>query len=106
LRTSRKGRAHLDAVLEDYAYLGEGLIDLYEAGGESKYLEAANTMAERLLESFQDSDHGGVFSTAKEQETLILRGREGGERGTPRGNSLGATLLGRLSDHLPRTDVL
>ncbi len=35
LRTSRQGRAHLDGVLEDYAYLGEGLIDLYEAGGET-----------------------------------------------------------------------
>ena len=104
LRTSRKGRAHLDAVLEDYAYLGEGLIDLYEAGGESKYLEAANTMAERLLESFQDSDHGGFFTTAKEHETLILRGREGADGATPSGNAVAATMLARLSYHLDRQD--
>jgi len=102
LRTSRKGRAHLDAVLEDYAYLGEGLLDLYEAGGESKYLVAANTMAERLLESFQDSDHGGFFTTAKEHETLILRGREGADGATPSGNAVAATLLARLSFHLDR----
>ena len=104
LRTSRKGRAHLDAVLEDYAYLGEGLVDLYEAGGGARYLEAASTMAEQLLESFQDSDHGGFFTTGKTHETLILRGREGADGATPSGNAVAATLLARLSFHLDRPD--
>jgi len=104
LRTSRKGRAHLEAVLEDYAYLGEGLVDLYEACGDERYLEAARMLAERLLESYQDFDHGGFFTTAKEHETLILRGREGADGATPSGNAVAATLLARLSFHLDRQD--
>src|SRR5689334_9447041 len=104
LRTSRKGRAHLDAVLEDYAYLGEGLVDLYEACGDDRYLESARTLAENLLESYQDFDHGGFFTTAKEHEALILPGREGADGATPSGTAVAAALLARLSFHLDRWD--
>jgi len=104
LRTSRKGRAHLDAVLEDYAYLGEALVDLYEACGDDGYLDAARMLAERLLESYQDFDRGGFFTTAREHETLILRGREGADGATPSGNAVAAALLARLSFHLDRRD--
>ncbi|HEY5627655.1 MAG TPA: aldo/keto reductase [Nitrospira sp.] len=104
LRTSRQGRAHLDAVLEDYAYLGEGLVDLYEASGEPGYLAAAGSLAERLIESFQDRDQGGFFTTALEHEALILRGREGADGATPSGNAVAAAFLARLSFHTDRPD--
>ena len=60
-----EGRAHHDAVLEDYAYLGEGLVDLYEAGGEERFLERAGALAVPLLESFQDHELGGFYTTAR-----------------------------------------
>jgi len=104
LRTSRKGRAHLDAVLEDYAYFGEGLVDVYEACGEERYLSAARRFADHLIESFQDSDQGGFFTTAREHEALILRGREGADGATPSGNAVAASLLARLSFHYDRHD--
>ena len=103
-RTSRNGRGHLEAVLEDYAFLGEGLVDLYEAGGDDRYLDAARRLAERLLFSFQDDEQGGFFTTAKEHETLIVRGREGADGATPSGNAVAAMLLARLSFHLDRAD--
>ena len=103
-RTSRNGRAHLEAVLEDYAFLGEGLVDLYEAGGDDRYLDAARHLAERLLFSFQDDEQGGFFTTAKEHESLIIRGREGADGATPSGNAVAAMLLARLSFHLDRAD--
>ncbi len=103
-RTSRNGRAHLEAVLEDYAFLGEGLVDLYEAGGDDRYLDAARHLAERLLFSFQDDEQGGFFTTAKEHEALIIRGREGADGATPSGNAVAAMLLARLSFHLDRAD--
>ena len=103
-RTSRAGRAHLDAVLEDYAFLGEGLVDLYEAGGDDRYLDAARRLAERLMRSFQDMDQGGFYTTAKEHEALIVRGREGADGATPSGNAVAAMLLARLSFHLDRGD--
>ncbi|MBC7837292.1 MAG: thioredoxin domain-containing protein, partial [Nitrospiraceae bacterium] len=75
LRTSRQGRAHLDGVLEDYAYLAEGLIDLYEACGQERYLTAALQLGERIVHSFRDEDQGGFYTTAKTHETLIIRAR-------------------------------
>ncbi|HEY7130304.1 MAG TPA: aldo/keto reductase, partial [Nitrospira sp.] len=103
-RTSRDGRAHLGAVLEDYAFFGEGLVDLYEAGGNDHYLNAARCLAERLIRSFQDAEQGGFFTTAKEQEALIVRGREGADGATPSGNAVAAMFLCRLSFHLDRPD--
>jgi uncharacterized protein YyaL (SSP411 family)/aryl-alcohol dehydrogenase-like predicted oxidoreductase len=103
-RTSRNGRAHLEAVLEDYAFLGEGLVHLYEAGGDDRYLDAARHFAERLIRSFQDAEQGGFFTTAKEHEMLIVRGREGADGATPSGNAVAAMLLARLSFHLDRAD--
>ena len=45
-RTYRAGKAHLEACLEDYAFLSESLIDLYEAGGQERYLHEASCLAE------------------------------------------------------------
>jgi uncharacterized protein len=104
MRTSRNGRAHLEAVLEDYAFLGEGLVDLYEADGDERYLEAARRLAERLILSFQDAEQGGFFTTAKDHEALIIRGREGADGATPSGNAVAAMLLARLSFHFDRAD--
>jgi uncharacterized protein YyaL (SSP411 family)/aryl-alcohol dehydrogenase-like predicted oxidoreductase len=104
MRTSRNGRAHLEGVLEDYAFLGEGLVDLYEAGGDDRYLEAARRLSERLILSFQDAEEGGFFTTAKDHEALIIRGREGADGATPSGNAVAAMLLARLSFHLDRVD--
>ncbi|HYR60056.1 MAG TPA: aldo/keto reductase, partial [Nitrospiraceae bacterium] len=105
LRTSRQGRAHLDGVLEDYAYLAEGLIDLYEASGQERYLTAALQFGERMVESFQDEDQGGFYTTAKTHETLIIRAREGADGATPSGNAVAVSALARLSFHYDRQDL-
>src|SRR5207244_3325403 len=76
LRTWRAGRAHLDAYLEDYAFFAEALVDLYEAGGEARYLEGAVALAERIRQDFA-AEEGGFFSTARGHEPLIVRPREG-----------------------------
>ncbi|WP_455370437.1 aldo/keto reductase [Petrachloros mirabilis] len=104
LRTSRQGRAHLEAVLEDYAYLGEGLIDLYEACGDERYLMSSKPLADHLLQSFQDTDLGGFYTTSKDHEALIVRGREGADGATPSGNAVAASFLARLSFHSDRQD--
>ena len=103
-RTYRAGKAHLNAYLEDYAYLAEALIDVYEAGGEERYLKEAVRLGERLLSDFPDKDHGGFFTTANDHEALILRGREGPDGATPSGNAVAAMALARLSCHEDRED--
>lgn len=105
LRTSRQGRAHLDGVLEDYACLAEGLIDLYEACGQEQYLTAALQLGETMMGSFQDKDQGGFFTTAEGHETLIIRTREGADGATPSGNSVAVSALARLSFHYDRQDL-
>ena len=103
-RTYRAGKAHLNAYLEDYAYLVEALIDVYEAGGEERYLREAVRLGERLLSDFPDKKHGGFFTTANDHEVLILRGREGPDGATPSGNAVAAMALARLSFHEDRED--
>lgn len=103
-RTSRENKAHLDAYLEDYAFLIEALIDVYEAGGSEQYLTEAIRLAERLLQDFSDQEHGGFFTTAKDHESLILRSREGPDGATPSGNAVAAMALARLSFHFGRED--
>jgi uncharacterized protein YyaL (SSP411 family)/aryl-alcohol dehydrogenase-like predicted oxidoreductase len=105
LRTSRQGRAHLAGVLEDYAYLAEGLIDLYEASPQERYLTAALQLGERIVESFQDEDQGGFYTTAKMHEMLIVRAREGADGATPSGNAVAVSALARLSFHYGRQDL-
>jgi hypothetical protein len=80
------------------------LVDLFEAGGDERYLDAARRLAQRVLRSFQDVELGGFFTTAKEHETLIVRGREGADGATPSGNAVAAMLLARLAFHLDRAD--
>ena len=105
LRTSRQGRAHLDAVLEDYAYLAEGLIALYEACGQERYLTTALQLGERMVQSFRDEGQGSFYTTAKTHETLIIRAREGADGATPSGNAVAVSALSRLSFHYDRQDL-
>ncbi|GJL53607.1 MAG: hypothetical protein NPIRA02_07390 [Nitrospirales bacterium] len=104
LRTYREGKAHLNACLEDYAYLADALIDVYEAGTSERYLQESALLAERILEDFSDHDQGGFFTTSSDHESLILRSREGPDGATPSGNAVAASALARLSFHFNRDD--
>ena len=101
-RTARAGRAHLDAYLEDYAYLSDALIDLYEAGGSTAFLREAERLAERLLADFGDAEGGAFYFTAKGHERLLVRTREGHDGAIPNPNAVAARALARLSFHFDR----
>jgi uncharacterized protein YyaL (SSP411 family) len=104
LRSWRQGTAHLAAYLEDYACLGDGLLDLYEAGGDARFLEEARGLAERIISEFT-AEGGGFFSTAAGHETLLVRHREGHDGAVPSANAVAAQLLARLAAHLDRDDL-
>ncbi len=104
-RTYREGVAHLSAVLEDYAYLSEALIDLYEAGGSLDWLREAERLLERTLADFRDEETGSFFNTASDHEKLIIRYRDGADGATPSGNAVAAHALARLSYHLDRPEL-
>src|SRR6188768_329523 len=102
--TARGMRAHEPGFLEDYAFLCDGLIALYEAGGQARYLREADRLAQRLLRDFDDETSGAFFNTAKDSETLIARPREGYDNAIPSANAVAARALARLACHLDRND--
>jgi len=98
LRSARGDRAHIRAFLEDYAYLTDALISLYEAGADETWLSLAESLARRMLADFSAED-GSFYSTASSHELLILRVREGHDGALPNANAIAARALARLAHH-------
>jgi uncharacterized protein YyaL (SSP411 family) len=97
LRTYKDGRAHLDAYLEDHAFLLEALLTLYESSFETRWFAEARALAETTIERFGDPERGGFYSTASDHEELIARRKEVGDHPIPSGNSSAAMGLLRLT---------
>jgi uncharacterized protein len=97
LRTYKDGRAHLNAYLEDHAFLLEALLVLYEATFEPRWFAAARELAETMIARFADTKRGGFFSTSSDHEALIARRKEVGDHPIPAGNSAAALGLLRLA---------
>ncbi len=96
LRTYKDGRAHLNAYLEDHAFLLEALLALYESTFEEQWFAEARDLAESTIERFGDPERGGFFSTSSDHEELIARRKEVGDHPIPSGNSSAAMGLLRL----------
>ncbi|MDX6304322.1 MAG: uncharacterized protein QOI77_1291 [Blastocatellia bacterium] len=97
LRTYKDGKAKLNAYLEDYACLINGLISLYEASGDLTWIESAVALADTMIEQFWDDSEGGFFFTGKSHEKLIVRSKEFLDNATPAGNSIATQSLLRLN---------
>jgi uncharacterized protein len=97
LRTYKDGRAHLNAYLEDHAFLLEALLTLYEATFEQRWFEEAEALAKTMLARFADQERGGFFSTSDDHESLIARRKDIGDHPIPSGNSSAAMGLLRLA---------
>jgi uncharacterized protein YyaL (SSP411 family) len=92
----RQGKAGLPSHLDDYAFLIQGLIDLYEASLESQYLIEADQLAKLAIQLFEDKERGGFFLTAIDGEKLLVRPKEFYDGAIPSGNSVMALNLARL----------
>lgn len=97
LKRYRKGQAGLAAHLDDYAFMVWGLIELYQACYETRYLEEAVALCEQALARFHDPRSGAFYLTAEDSETLIARNQTIYDGATPSGNSVMAFNLVRLS---------
>jgi uncharacterized protein YyaL (SSP411 family) len=97
LRTWKDGEAKLNGYIEDYANLADGLLELFQAAGELKYLEAARSLADAMIEHFWDGDEGGFFFTSDDHEELIVRNKDFYDNATPSGNSVAADVFLKLS---------
>jgi uncharacterized protein len=105
LHTYKDGRAKLDAYLDDYADLVDGLTRLYEATGEPDWINSALDLARIMIDEFADAQQGGFYFTGRRHETLITRQKDVHDNATPSGNGMAATALVRLGALTGRDDL-
>jgi len=96
LRSSMDGVARHGGLLEDHAFLAAGLVDLFEATGETRWLGEARALHEQLEARFADRENGGYFRTPSDGEELLAREKPGYDGAEPTGNSVAALTLLRL----------
>ncbi len=96
LRTWKDGGAKLNAYIEDYANVADGLLLLYQSSGIEKYLSEARSLADLMITEFWDEEGGGFFFTSNDHEDLIVRNKDFFDNATPSGNSLAADVLLKL----------
>ena len=97
LRTYKDGRAKLNAYLEDYALLAEGLLALYQATFDLHWLQEAQALADFMLDNFWDADQGAFFSTSHDHQTPITRPKEVVDNAMPSANAGAAAVLLHLA---------
>lgn len=97
LRTYKDGKAKLNAYLEDYANLADGLLELFQVSGEIEYLKQAKRLADLMITEFWDEENGGFFFTGNNHEELIVRSKDYYDNATPSGNSVAADVLLKLA---------
>jgi uncharacterized protein YyaL (SSP411 family) len=96
LATYKDGRAHLNAYLDDHAFLLAALLEMLQADFRKADLDFAVAIADALLARFEDGEAGGFFFTSHDHERLILRPKTGYDNATPSGNGVAALALQRL----------
>jgi len=97
LRTWRSGRAKLNGYLEDYAYLIDALLVLYEATFEQRWLDETVALADGMVALFWDAGQGSMFDTGSDHEQLLVRPRDIFDNATPSGGAAAAIALLRLA---------
>lgn len=104
VRTYREGPSNIDGFAADYAFLIQGLLDLYEAGFDVEWLRWAEELQEQQDRLFADQSGGGYFATTGEDKSVLLRTKEDYDGAEPSENSVSALNLLRLSSMLDRSE--
>jgi uncharacterized protein len=97
LRTYKDGKARLNGYLEDYVFLADGLLALYETDFAIHWFSEAHNLVDQAIALFADEQNGGFFDTGNDHETLINRPKDIMDNATPAGNSVAMDVLLRLA---------
>jgi hypothetical protein len=103
-RTWKNGVASIDAYLEDYALVGEGMLALYEATFDTRWLQISIDLTNYCIAHFYDEKEEFFFFTSDESEALIARKKEIFDNVIPSSNAVMATVLYRLGLLLYKDD--
>ena len=96
LATYKDGKAHLNAYLDDYAFLLDALLELLQVRWRTEDLDFAIDIAEALLEQFEDKENGGFWFVSHNHESLIQRPKTYADDAIPNGNGVAIFSLARL----------
>ncbi|MCU7941525.1 MAG: thioredoxin domain-containing protein [Candidatus Thiodiazotropha sp. (ex Cardiolucina cf. quadrata)] len=105
-RVHLDGESSIPATQEDYAYLAEALLYLYDLTAEAKWLQRAEELAHALTDRFFDADEGGFFMN-EAQSGITAMGRpkdEGSDNAMPSGSSVAIHVLQRLWQRTGKLD--
>jgi hypothetical protein len=100
----RDGERDSVQLLEGYAFLLSGVIDLYEATLEPKHLDFAIALAEAMIVKFYDAANGGFWQSAGDAKNLILHVKDDYDGAEPSGNSVATLALLKLAAITGRED--
>ncbi|MEF8807968.1 thioredoxin domain-containing protein [Natronomonas sp.] len=98
-RRFKSGDVGIEGYLEDYAFLGRGALDTYQATGEREYLAFALELGRVIRDSFYDEDEATLYFTPTGGESLVARPQELTDTSTPSSAGVAAQLLVAL-DHV------
>jgi hypothetical protein len=101
-RTHKGGVSKINAYLEDYAHVIDGLLELYQTTFETRWFVEAQRLAEIVMQHFQ-ADEGGFYDTSDDHEELIVRPRNAQDNATPSGSATMAHNLLRLTGYTAET---
>ncbi|HEV3144722.1 MAG TPA: thioredoxin domain-containing protein [Gemmataceae bacterium] len=105
LRTCGIGQpGKIDAYLEDYAYLVDALVTLYEATFEPRWFHEAIRLAELMIDQFYDEAHAGFFFTSPDHQDVLFRTKDVHDSSIPAANSVALLSLLRLAALTGRAD--
>ncbi len=105
-RSFAQGQGHLNAYLDDYAFLAAGLIELHRATADPRWLEAAEQVTKTQIERFWDAELGGFFYTSDDHEELLARSKDPVDSALPSGNSVAAGNLVYLARACAKPEYL
>jgi uncharacterized protein YyaL (SSP411 family) len=103
-RSYKDGRARFNGYLEDYAMVADGLLALYEATFETRWLVEADGLCDAITELFWDRESGSFYDTPTDHEALITRPRDIYDNAAPSGTSVAVDVLLKLALLLDRND--
>jgi uncharacterized protein YyaL (SSP411 family) len=98
LHSCRAGKSHISGYLDDYAFLIQGLVDLYDATFGGIWLRRASELADEMIRLFWDSERGGFHFTPADRTDLIIRPKKLHDGATPSGNGIAALALLKLGE--------
>ncbi len=96
-RRYRDGDARFDGGLQDYAFLVQGLLDLYETSFDVRWLDDAINLTTQQITSFRDNVNDGFYDASGNDSTILVKMKEDYDGAEPTGNSIAAINLLRLS---------